>query len=73
MRRRAGWLIVPADRHLSVTARRDVGVDGPRRHRCARMRSLRSQTREPSVDNLIRIGMDTSKYVQTLRSLNTPR
>jgi transposase len=28
---------------------------------CARMRLLRSQTREPSVDQIIRIGMDTSK------------
>jgi transposase len=30
---------------------------------CARMRLLRSQTREPSVEQIIRIGMDTSKYI----------
>ena len=30
---------------------------------CARMRLLRSQTREPSVGQIIRIGMDTSKYI----------
>src|SRR3954453_19625973 len=29
---------------------------------CARMRLLRSQTREPSMDQIIRIGMDTSKH-----------
>src|SRR5438034_11527391 len=39
------------------------GVDGPLRHRCARMRLLKSQTREPSVNQIIRIGMDTSKHI----------
>src|SRR4029079_13843799 len=42
--------------------RRD-GVDGPLRHQCARMRVLRSQTRELSVNQITRIGMDTSKYI----------
>src|SRR5215218_9899653 len=47
-----------------------VGVDGPRRHRCARMRSLRSQTREPSMSEIIRIGMDTSKTVFQLHGVD---
>src|SRR6266496_744553 len=36
-------------------------MDGPRRHRCARMRSLRSQTREPSMGDIIRIGVDAAE------------
>jgi hypothetical protein len=55
MRRRAGWLIVPADRHLSVTARRDG-----------------SRFSGASLRAALRPGHD-SGYVQTLRSLNTPR
>src|SRR3989454_10118527 len=47
-----------------------VGVDGPRRHRCARMRSRRSQTKEPSMNDLIRIGMDTSKSVFVLHGVD---
>src|SRR5215211_6112940 len=47
-----------------------VGVDGPRRHRCARMRSLRSQTREPSMNQIIRIGIDTSKNVFQLHGVD---
>src|SRR5258708_13435880 len=34
------------------------------------MRSLRSQTRGPSVEKLIRIGMDTSKQVFQLHGVN---
>ena len=30
---------------------------------CARMRLSRSHTREPSVNEIIRIGMDTSKHI----------
>ena len=37
---------------------------------CARMRLLRSQTREPSVDQIIRIGMDTSKYFFQLHGVD---
>src|SRR4051812_19231904 len=37
---------------------------------CARMRLLRSQTREPSVDQIIRIGMDTSKYIFQLHGVD---
>src|SRR6202521_4021856 len=51
-------------------ARRD-GVDGPLRHRCARMRLLRSQTKEPSVNQIIRIGMDTSKHFFQLHGVDT--
>ena len=37
---------------------------------CARMRLLRSQTREPSVDQIIRIGMDTSKHFFQLHGVD---
>src|SRR5215468_11544352 len=46
------------------------GVDGPLRHQCARMRLLRSQTREPSVREIIRIGVDTSKYIFQLHGVD---
>src|SRR5215211_4700652 len=48
----------------------NVGVDGPRRHRCARMRSLRSHTREPSMNEISRIGIDTSKNVFQLHGVD---
>src|SRR5258707_10562786 len=38
---------------------------------CARMRLLRSQTREPSVNQIIRIGMDTSKHFFQLHGVDT--
>jgi transposase len=44
-------------------------VDGPLRHRCARMRLLKSQTR-PSVNQIIRIGMDTSKHIFQLHGVD---
>src|SRR6201986_2262269 len=34
------------------------------------MRLLRSQTREPSVDQIIRIGMDTSKHIFQLHGVD---
>jgi transposase len=37
---------------------------------CARMRLLQSQTREPSVSEIIRIGMDTSKYIFQLHGVD---
>jgi len=37
---------------------------------CARMRLLRSQTREPSVEQIIRIGMDTSKHFFQLHGVD---
>src|SRR5260370_33743684 len=46
------------------------GVDGPLRHRCARMRLLKSQTREPSVNQITRIGMDTSKHIFQLHGVD---
>src|SRR3984893_5258013 len=46
------------------------GVDGPLRHQCARMRLFRSQTREPSVEQIIRIGMDTSKHIFQLHGVD---
>src|SRR5438067_13750139 len=45
-------------------------VDGPRRHRCAKMRSLQISTREPSVEKIIRIAIDTSKSVYQLHGVN---
>src|SRR6266853_3861186 len=38
---------------------------------CARMRLLKSQTREPSVNQIIRIGMDTSKHFFQLHGVDT--
>jgi transposase len=38
---------------------------------CARMRLLRSQTKEPSVNQIIRIGMDTSKHFFQLHGVDT--
>src|SRR5690242_20726755 len=42
----------------------------PERHLCARLRSLRTQPREPSMDQVIRVGMDTSKSVFQLHGVN---
>jgi transposase len=38
---------------------------------CARMRLLQSQTREPSVNQIIRIGMDTSKHIFQLHGVDS--
>src|SRR6266403_3072783 len=38
---------------------------------CARMRLLQSQTWEPSVKQIIRIGMDTSKHIFQLHGVDT--
>src|SRR5450631_541087 len=38
---------------------------------CARMRLLRSQTKEPSVNQIIRIGMDTSKHFFQLHGVDS--
>src|SRR5262249_25004251 len=45
-------------------------VDGPLRHQCARMRLSRSHRWEPSVNQIIRIGMDTSKYIFQLHGVD---
>src|SRR5579883_1549324 len=47
-----------------------VGVDGPQRHRCARMRSLRSHSKEPSMISIARVGVDTSKSVFQLHGVD---
>ena len=47
-----------------------LGWTAPTRHLCAKMRSSRSQPREPSVEKLIRIGVDTSKSVFQLHGVN---
>src|SRR5258705_11962491 len=51
----------------------DAGVMGwtaPYGIECARMRLLQSQTREPSVNQIIRIGMDTSKHIFQLHGVD---
>src|ERR1700730_1820666 len=57
-------------RELVCGALITVGVDGPRRHRICQSEVVRPQTREPSVDKLIRIGMDTSKSVFQLHGVD---
>src|SRR5262245_54541096 len=53
------------------TCRGYVGVDGPNGIESARIEVCRrSQTREPSVSNLTRIGMDTSKSVFVLHGVD---
>ena len=47
-----------------------LGWTAPDGIECARVRSLRSQTREPPVNDLIRMGMDTSKSVFQLHGVN---
>src|SRR5438094_8390716 len=47
-----------------------MGWTAPYGISCARMRLLRSQTREPSVKQIIRIGMDTSKYIFQLHGVD---
>src|SRR3954447_2658075 len=49
-----------------------VGVDGPRRHRACQNEVVvvDLRRRRPSVDQIIRIGMDTSKHVFQLHGVN---
>src|SRR3954449_3747625 len=47
-----------------------MGWTAPYGINCARMRLLRSQTREPSMDQIIRIGMDTSKHFFQLHGVD---
>src|SRR5712692_10774043 len=47
-----------------------MGWTAPYGISCARMRLCKSQTREPSVDQIIRIGMDTSKYIFQLHGVD---
>src|SRR2546429_7292974 len=61
-----------AVRHTAQTRRRGVmvwtaayGIES------ARMRLLQSQTREPSVNQIIRIGMDTSKHIFQLHGVDS--
>src|SRR5690348_17637566 len=61
--------LVPAI-HAFFGATKTCWVDGPQRHQCARMRSLRSQAREPSMTKIIRIGVDTSKHVFQLHGVD---
>src|SRR5690349_388898 len=47
-----------------------VGVDGPRTASLCQTGRCRSQARRPPVDQIIRIGMDTSKHVFQLHGVN---
>src|SRR5260370_3400613 len=47
-----------------------MGWTDPYGIECARMRLLKSQTREPSVNQIIRIGMDTSKHIFQLHGVD---
>src|SRR5258707_2461707 len=47
-----------------------MGWTAPYGIECARMRLLQSQTREPSVNQIIRIGMDTSKHIFQLHGVD---
>ncbi|WP_179875772.1 hypothetical protein [Sinorhizobium sp. BJ1] len=48
-----------------------LGWTAPERHRkCARVSRCELKQREPSVDEIIRIGMDTSKHVFQLHGFN---
>ncbi|MEY9435361.1 transposase [Bradyrhizobium elkanii] len=53
------------NRHLWL-----MGWTAPYGISCARMRLLQSQTREPSVREIIRIGMDTSKHIFVLHGVD---
>jgi transposase len=56
---------------VSVKERRFVGVDGPRRHRLCQTEDVADlRQRGPSVDQISRIGMDTSKHVFQLHGVN---
>ncbi len=57
---------------MAVGATNVVGVDGPRGIECATMRSLLliSDKGRPSVDQISRIGMDTSKHIFQLHGVN---
>src|SRR4051795_9194649 len=52
-------------------ARQSVGVDGPRRHRVCQNEVVADlRQREPPVEQISRIGMDTSKHVFQLHGVN---
>src|SRR5216683_4690763 len=49
-----------------------VGVDGPRRHQaCQNEVAVDLRQRRPSMDQIGRIGMDTSKHIFQLHGVNT--
>src|SRR3984957_18294848 len=59
-------------RHLAQTRGHGVMVwTAPYGIECARMRLLRFQTKEPSVSQIIRIGMDTSKHIFQLHGVDS--
>src|SRR5438552_16813799 len=64
---RRGALLIRGQRRLNVSV---MGWTAPYGIECARMRLLQSQTREPSVNQIIRIGMDTSKHIFQLHGVD---
>src|ERR1700694_4844517 len=52
--------------------RRPVGMGGPRRHQaCQNEVAVDLRQRRPSVEQISRIGMDTSKHIFQLHGVNT--
>src|SRR5271157_5607853 len=47
-----------------------VGVDGPRRHRCAMMRVVRTGRKESSTMSITMIGLDTAKSVFQVHAID---
>src|SRR5208282_2243051 len=62
---------LPSSRTLSRTSALGVGVDGPRRHRLCQNEVVADlKQRGPSVEQISRIGMDTSKHFFQLHGVN---
>src|SRR3954470_13616584 len=56
---------------LAAKPQKSVGVDGPRRHRACQNEVVADlRQREPSVEQISRIGMDTSKHIFQLHGVN---
>jgi len=61
----------PRDGGSGPTGRESVGVDGPQRHRACQNEVVADlRQRGPSVDQISRIGMDTSKHIFQLHGVN---
>ena len=66
-----GWCARTRPACASMAAPAADGVDGPRRHRvCQNEVGIDLKQRRPSVDQISRIGMDTSKHVFQLHGVN---
>src|SRR6516165_7715417 len=62
----------PGTSVVASRPRPSVGVDGPRRHRaCQNEVAVDLRQRRPPVEQISRIGMDTSKHIFQLHGVNT--